>query len=440
MKHAFYSGISGKIASLFLLAFLIIILPLNAFVYFKLKSTLEEADNHQLKTENEKLLGQLSIDPPIIPLPPIGYYIKVQTTDGQFLNPIFESPGFPELADEFFFIENLDLDTLKIQTTTQAMEFGGGEVLMTIVRSNRPLHNQLADFRLYLFYVTGFAVLIIIVGVFAISGFMLRPVKKIIEASGRIASASGFQNLPIPKSKDESRELAMALNAMLERIRSSNDVQQKFFDSATHELKTPLSIMKAELSQALQAEEKGVLKNGLKNVLEEVDRLDRTISDFLLVSQLRSHMLSLNKVKLNLAEITYGALQSLRNFSAERDIKFTIKQTENTDFAILGDSDKLKIILLNIVENAIRYSPEGERVEVNLQQNGHEVSLQISNKAHFAIPQVDLLGKERFTNSSSARGMGLGLWICNQIMELHGASFTIENVDNNFVVSMAFRS
>ena len=434
MSRAFYSGLSGKIALLFLLAFLVVILPLNTFIYVRLKSTLERADRQQLKAEGEKLLSQVSLDPTIIPLPASGYLIKIQTTDGLVLTPVFESPEFPELADAFFQVEDFDLDTLKILTIRQPMELGRGEILFTLARSNLSLQSQLADFRLYLFYITGFAVALIIVGVFAISGFMLSPVKRIIEASGGIASASEFKELPIPTANDESRELALALNAMLARIKSSNEIQQKFFDSATHELKTPLSIMKAELTQALETGERQDRGNVMAGVLEEVNRLERTISDFLLVSQLKNKMLSLKKDKTNVAELIYEIMKALNKFSVERRIVFSMQLGEGENFVINADGDKLKIIFFNILENAIRYSTEGEAVQIVLKRNNSGLTLHVLNKTNSPIFDIDRLGKERYTHSTSARGMGLGLWICNQIIELHGGNIQLKAGQSTFEV------
>jgi len=438
MRRAFYSGISGKIALIFLLAFLLVILPLNTFIYHKLKVTLEEADNRLLHSEAEKLLSQVSLDPPIIPLPPSGYSIKVQTTDGQFFQPVFQSPAFPEIGDEYFIIEVLNLDTLKIFTLRKPLEFGGGEILLSLSGSNVGLQNQLADFRMYFFYITGLVVLVVIIVVFAVSGIMLRPIKKIIESSGKIASASEFEPLPIPRPNDESRELAIALNGMLQRIQSAHDDQQKFFDSATHELKTPLSIMKAELTSSIESKSREDLNKVLGNILEEVNRLERTISDFLLMSQLKSNMITLRKEKLNLAELVYDGVRDLKGFSVSREIGFSVHLSNHTNFIIEADTDKIRTVLSNLLENAIHYSPEKETVQIEIKEQEQNVSLTIENKSQAPIQNVSMLGKERYTHSTSARGMGLGLWICGRIIELHEGKLSMEVKGNTFRVRVFF--
>ena len=436
MKHPFYSGISGKIALVFLLAFLVVILPVNIFIYSKLKTTLELADTQQLQMEADKLLSQVNLDPLIVPLPPVGYSIHLQTTDGEIGQSLFMSPQFPVL-DVNFIEETFNFDTLKMLTAKKPIELGSGEIWLTIARSNQPVQTQLADFRLYLFYVTGGAIALIIGIVFLVSATMLRPIKRIIEASGNIASADRWEQLPIPKTNDESKQLAVALNAMLSRIAASNEMQQNFFDSATHELKTPLSVMKAELSVALQSAD-ATVKNSLISVLEEVNRLERTISDFLLVSQLKSQTLVLRKENFNLADAVYTSVKKLRKLAEEKKITIAIQQSDATDFMINADADKIQTVISNLVENAIQYSASEAMVQLNLKNDHGNLTLYVENLAMRPIQYFESLGHDRYMNSASARGMGLGLWIGKQIMDLHKGKLELKQDGNKIQVGIIF--
>jgi signal transduction histidine kinase len=436
MKHPFYSGISGKIALVFLLAFLVVILPVNIFIYSKLRTTLELADTQQLQLEADKLLSQVNLDPLIVPLPSLGYAIHLQTTDGEMRQSLFVSPQFPDI-DVSFVPETFNLDTLKVLTVKKPIELGSGEIWLTLARSNQPVQTQLADFRLYLFYVTGGAIVLILGIVFLVSATMLRPIKKIIEASGNIASADRLEQLPIPQSNDESKQLAIALNGMLSRIAANNEVQQNFFDSATHELKTPLSVMKAELSVALQSAD-AIVKNSLTGVLEEVGRLERTISDFLLVSQLKNQTLVLRKEKFNLADIVYSTIKKLRELALQRNITTAIRQSDVTDFRIDADSDKIQTVISNLIENAIQYSTENSVVQLELKNEGGSISMFLENHANKPVMHLELLGQDRYMNSASARGMGLGLWISKQILDLHGYKLVLSASGDRFQVKVVF--
>ncbi|HZX75524.1 MAG TPA: ATP-binding protein [Cyclobacteriaceae bacterium] len=439
MKYSFFSGLSGKIALIFLLAFLIVVVPVNSVIYSKLKTTLVKADDQQLKGEAEKLLSQLNLDPLIIPLPPNGYSIKIQVEDGPNVHTLFSSPKFPPVDDNLLLLESFDLDTLKILNQRKPIPYSNGEIIFTISRSNQQLHQQLAEFRLYLFYITGTVILLILVLVFTASGIMLRPIKKIIEASEKIATATGIEKLSIPSTNDETKQLATALNAMLSRIEVSSTTQQNFFDSATHELKTPLSIMKAELSHAYNSSKELEAKKMLAGVLDEVARLEHTISDFLLVSQLKSLNLTLRKEKFSLAETVYTAVKKLQNLANDRKISISIIQSEEVDFHVEADSDKIQTVVLNLLENAIRYSPQASVVLIRITLTDHgKPLLEIENEVTQPVQNIEELGKDRYMNSGSARGLGLGLWICKQIIELHDAEFSISQNGVRFKVIVGF--
>jgi signal transduction histidine kinase len=231
--------------------------------------------------------------------------------------------------------------------------------------------------------------------------------------------------------------LAIALNAMLSRIAASSEMQQNFFDSATHELKTPLSVMKAELSVALQSTN-ATVKNSLTDVLEEVGRLERTISDFLLVSQLKNLSLVLRKENFDLADTVYAAVKKLRNLAEAKRITISIQQSDATDFIIDADADKIQTVISNLIENAIQYSTEGSVVQLNLENDNGAISMSLENNSIRPIPNFEILGRDRYMNSASARGMGLGLWISRKILDLHGYKLVLNDDGNKIRVAIAF--
>jgi signal transduction histidine kinase len=231
--------------------------------------------------------------------------------------------------------------------------------------------------------------------------------------------------------------LAVALNAMLTRIAASSDMQQNFFDSATHELKTPLSVMKAELSVALQSAD-ATVKSSLTGVLEEVGRLERTISDFLLVSLLKSQTLVLRKENFNLADAVYTAVKKLRKLAEEKRITIAIQQSDATDFMIEADADKIQTVISNLIENAIQYSTPDSIVQLKLKNDSGQPALFIENIAQRPIQHFESLGHDRYMNSLSARGMGLGLWIGKQIMDLHNGKLELKQTEKMIQVGIIF--
>src|SRR5205085_9207602 len=129
--------------------------------------------------------------------------------------------------------------------------------------------------------------------VFLVTMFTMRPIRKIIQQSSIIKASGQMERVSVPLSRDETYELATALNTMLNRLELSVRTQVNFFASAAHELRTPLTIMQTELSVAMNATADVSTRKTLESTLSEVERLGRIVNDFLLISQLKNESLDI---------------------------------------------------------------------------------------------------------------------------------------------------
>ena len=120
---------------IFLAGFILVALPINLFVYKKLETTIINSDNLQLNAEATKLSSQIKLDPVVVPLVSSGYSMHVQVFNGQFFQSIFSSPNFPHLSDEMYFLETIELDTLKIFSKRVPIEGSNDELMLSIARS-----------------------------------------------------------------------------------------------------------------------------------------------------------------------------------------------------------------------------------------------------------------------------------------------------------------
>jgi signal transduction histidine kinase len=433
LKYNFFSGLSGKTAIIFLLVFVSVALPVNWIVYEKVKSTLTAADTQQLRSETEKLASLTKLDPVIVPLPATGYSLNVSQFREGIIEPIFISPDFPSIELDWFPEETAEVDNLKL-FRKRIDQPNGSELWFTLARSNETLNNQLAEIKAYLFYLTSSAILLMVVLVFLISGLMFRPLKRLVESANQVQASEKMQRLPVPTSRDETHQLALALNDMISRIESTINYQIKFFDSATHELKTPLSIMRAELSKAYSSSKDLNTQQWILNLQEETERLERSIADFLLLSQLKNQTLSLRKQPTHLSEIVFDVMQKLKRLADERALTFSIQQ-DQINQPILVDADKIQTVIFNLVENAIRYSPERSNIVLTLRSDGTQLS--ISNPIHAPINKIETLGDSRYIDSQ--RGMGLGLWISKQLVELHNGSLQFSCQNNLFEAELKLK-
>jgi two-component system, OmpR family, heavy metal sensor histidine kinase CusS len=436
-RRFYFRGIQAKTLFIFLFVFIIIIAPVNLVIYNKVKGILTIADASELRFEAEKLFSLTRLDPQSIPLPSSGYSLKVQLNNNMLFQDIFTSPDFPELEPFQYFIDETEADTFKI-VTLRKPSLTSSQLLFSLARSNQRLENQLIDLRYYLFAANAASILIAGLVVFIATGITLQPIRKIIQVTNRINASKSIERVPVPKSKDENKLLAETINAMLARMEQTIQNQTNFFASAAHELKTPLAVIQTELSIALQSETNQKVIKILQSNLTEAQRLDRVIQDFLLISQLRSESLILRKRQIELDEVFYSALKKIKYMMQERGNSVQVKRSEEP-FWILADYDKLETVISNLLENAMKYSPERSVVTVSIHKENDLIHFAITNPVSKSIENPGQLKEEFRKSEELSSGLGMGLWICDKIIAMHGAELTLKQVGTTFTAEIIFK-
>lgn len=407
---AFYS-LRAKVSLLFLGLFVLIIFPVHFVIYQNTKSVLTEASRKEMLFESEKIVNGIRLDPITVPVS-TNYDIRLAYEENFQIETIFSSPSFPLLEIELP-SDYLLTDTIEFLTVRKPAGNRRGNLALTIVRSSKDLNNRLSDNRAYLFFLSGLSVLLAGVLVYFATARMLKPLHGIALAASKIKASEAIDRIPLPSTKDESRTLAEALNAMLDRIERTIRNQTNFFASATHELKTPLAIMKAELSSDdLKKDERW------GSILLEVERLDRVINDFLLVSQLRSDSLSIRKQACSIDEILYKVLKKVTSLKERHHARIRFNLQDDTPFIGFFDVDKMETVLINLIENAIKYSSPTD-LTINLSADDQSIRVSITNPVKDLIMNPRSLATEFKKSRELSDGMGMGLWICDEILKLH---------------------
>ncbi len=272
-----------------------------------------------------------------------------------------------------------------------------------------------------------------------LSGFLLRPIENIVKKADDISLQNQIILLEEPSVKDELHKLTGSLNTMLTRIQKQVREQNAFFASASHELRTPLSVMLTAL-QILQNDQlPGEVKPVIENQITEVLRLNKVVNDFLLMSQLKSGVLVLNKTAVNLPEAAIEILERLSTKAQLKQQTFKIELTpENGEFDICTDRSHLKTILLNLIENALKHGRPGGVISLKIKEVSGAVSVQIQNPSLFEIDNIALLSAEFSKQDSYGDGFGLGLWIVSRLVEIIGAEFSVSYVKPDFRAELHF--
>lgn len=269
-------------------------------------------------------------------------------------------------------------------------------------------------------------------GVF-LSARALKPVNTMINTAKEIKASDLSQRVPIPEANDEIRKLALTLNDMLRRIQQAFQSQERFIADASHQLLTPLTIMKGELELLAKTEKKDV-DAFIKSALQEVDNLSNIVQEMLLLARVDAGIGALNLQELSLDELVLETLARCEKLAESKNIKlkFNINNETSDDRKMIrGDNDLLQNLIINVIENAIKYSPNNEVVTLTLNWKNEVSELIVEdNGPGIANEQLPFIF-DRFSRGSSAetkvKGFGLGLAIAQKIAHLHNAKLDAQN-------------
>ncbi|WP_178025435.1 cell wall metabolism sensor histidine kinase WalK [uncultured Paenibacillus sp.] len=237
----------------------------------------------------------------------------------------------------------------------------------------------------------------------------------------------------------ELREANQQLKEDMERKEMLEKTQQSFFADASHELKTPLSIVKSFAEGLQDGVNPDKRDHYVSVIVEETEKMEMLIKDMLDLARLESGSIPLRKKSFLLSEMVEKVSEKLTH--SLRDKHLEIMVVPVNEMPVLADPDWMEQVVLNFTMNAIRHAEEGSVITVTIQSDDRRSSLSVENKGE-RIPEDQLpLIWDRFYRGEASRsrqtgGTGLGLSIAKQILDLHGCEYTVENLPDGvrFVV------
>jgi heavy metal sensor kinase len=258
----------------------------------------------------------------------------------------------------------------------------------------------------------------------------LKPVEMMSRTARRITAEDLTRRLPLRGTQDELDYLAETLNAMFERLEEAFAHVQRFAADAAHELRTPLTALKGGIEVALRAERSPEnYRHVLRSSLEEVDRVIRLAQNLLLLSRVRMGGLSLGE-RVELEPLLIDALDVGTQLADGRGVTVRLGHVE--PLTVEGDSSTLQRALLNLVENAVKYTPESGKVELSVARDGDHAVVAVSDTGVGMDPaDVDRIF-EPFVRLDPARtrdtgGAGLGLSIVRSIVLAHRGTLFVQS-------------
>ncbi len=382
-----------------------------------------------------------------VELPPIdafespGVYVQVLHTDysvaarsdnlGGSEIPVSDPEfGFARSGRNVFYTTRVGDDQVRVYV--QPLIIGGNLIgFVQVGRSTGETNSTLHRLRLELLGLG--AVSIFIAGgiAWAIAGEALRPIASLTRTARAIAQSKSFsRRLEDVGSRDEMGELGVTFNEMLTSLEDAYASQQRFITDASHELRTPLTTVQANL-ELLDRQGDGLpppeRKALVRAAVDETERMSRLVADLLSLARadagqtLQMRLVELDRLLLQV----YGEAKLLA-----RDVRLAVGGID--EVYVTGDPDRLKQLILILVDNAIKYTPSGGRVILSLQKDGPSAVVTVADTGIGISPEdlphiFDRFYRAEKARSSDQEGTGLGLAIARWVVDQHEGEISVES-------------
>jgi heavy metal sensor kinase len=337
---------------------------------------------------------------------------------------------------------------------------GGAPISIVTLQSVESERDLLEDIRAALLWMIPIALLIASVGGYFLARKSLAPVVAMSEKAARMSAQNLHERLPVQNARDELGYLASTFNGLIERLEGSFEQQRRFMADASHELRSPVAVIRGEaevaLSQPRQPEE---YRESLAITLDEARRLSQIVDDLFTLARADAGEYPLRPRDFYLEEVAADCVRAARSMASARGI--TLSYEPDGEMPIHADEVLVRRLAMNLLDNAIKYTPEGGKISVTCNREGGEYSLTVTDTGPGIPAEAREKIFERFFRLDPARthsvrgnaggaqsapdraapattGAGLGLAIARWIAEAHHGRLTLARSDASGSVFAAF--
>ncbi len=270
--------------------------------------------------------------------------------------------------------------------------------------------------------------ILILLGANFILDRILEPIKNITKVANEISVGKLDRTIPIPHQQDEIQELVKAFNAMVIRLKSGIETMKRFNSDVSHELKTPLTVLKGELELSLRKNrDEEYYKNTIKIALDEVNHLIDMVEEMLVLTKIENEV-DLKGECLNVDEILLEVIAKLAKKAKSKNVNLNISKLDTVQ--LNSNPILIKTVFVNIIDNAIKYTPPQKNIFISLCKTDNKIVFEVEDEGiGIKKEEIDKITK-RFYRSEESRnrnvqGFGLGLSIVLKAIEVLGAKFDI---------------
>jgi signal transduction histidine kinase len=322
---------------------------------------------------------------------------------------------------------NYDVDP--VMAVSMPLRFQGSPIgIIRFISSLKHTNDVIGEISKFL--ITMGIMVVLITGLFSIflANTIIRPLKEVTGVAERLASGQ-FKSRSKVEINDEIGRLSQTLNYMADEILRKEQLKNDFISSVSHELRTPLTSIKgwAITLNSEDIPDKDLLEDGLKIIEEESDRLTQMVEELLDFSRFTSGRISLEKDEFDIKNSIYKITMQLMPRAMDNGIDFKVDINEDIPFMI-GDENRIKQVLINILDNAFKFTDNGGEVILNAFVTNTNLNIEIIDNG-IGIPIEDMpnVTEKFYKGKNSKSHSGIGLSISDEIVKLHNGILSIES-------------
>jgi two-component system, OmpR family, sensor kinase len=362
------------------------------------------------------------------------------------LPPVHEIPTDGE-ASLMTIVEADDLDDRHRLALRRVTIPPGVEYVIVVGGSLESIDEELESLRGILGYVVPLSLVVAGIGGWFLAGRSLSPVVSMADRARRIGVESLNARLPVANPRDELGLLAETFNELLARLETSVEQQRQFMADASHELRTPVTIARTAARVALQqpTRRESEYRETLEIVEQETIRLSRIVDDMFILTRADAGNYPVRTTLMYLDEVVDDAVRAARVVASSRDVSITAECVQSSAFT--GDEELIHRLIVNVLDNAIRYSPARGTVRVALDHAADVYAVSVSDQGPGIAAEAQSKIFERFYRVDTARthdgrsdgGAGLGLALARWIATVHGGDVRLaasSRLGSTFVITL----
>jgi signal transduction histidine kinase len=287
----------------------------------------------------------------------------------------------------------------------------------------------LARFRQVLLFVSASILLVALAGGVVLTSSALQPLRALAGTVRQIMRTGRTDaRVPVADTSDALGELSALFNAMLDRIDSVLAGMRGALDNVAHDLRTPMTRLRGIAEAGLRSNDSGVMREALADCVDESDRVVAMLSTLMDISEAETGTMRLEREVVHLADVVRQAVDLYEDAADHKGV--AIAADTGADVRVLADRSRLRQVLANLLDNAVKYTPAGGRIDVRLEAHDAAAIVSVADTGVGIDPEEQPHIWERLyrgDKSRSARGLGLGLSLVKAIVEAHGGHVTVES-------------